>query len=297
MKIALATCTTLPDWEVDDRPLEAAFRAAGVEIATPAWDDATIDWSIFDACLIRTTWDYSQRRDEFVGWADRVSERTILLNPARIVRWNTNKRYLRDLESQGVPTIPTVWLEKGSHPDVGQILAERQWQRAFLKPVVGASSSGTMRFDAGAEGIQRARAHLAELLPTHEMMLQPYYASVEKEGEYSVIFIDGQSTHAVRKVPVAGDYRVQDDYGAHDEPIQLSERDLRVAAEAVVRAGAGERLLYARADFLRAPDGTLRMNELEVVEPSLFFRHRPEAAETLAHATLDRVKSLRESTA
>lgn len=293
MRIALATCRNLPDWEVDDRPLEAAFDDVGVAICKPAWDDVSIDWSSFDGCLIRTTWDYSQRRSEFVAWAERVSRMTALLNPARIVRWNTDKRYLRDLESAGVPTIPTNWIEQGSDCDLREVLSGRPWRRAFLKPVVGASSSGTLRFDVDVDGIARAQAHLETLLPTQEMMLQPYYSSVEQEGEYSVIFVEGQPTHAVRKVPVAGDYRVQDDYGAHDEPASLDDDDLCLASLAV--AGAGEPLLYARADFLRAPDGTLRMNELELVEPSLFFRHGPGAAKTLARATIERIESMRRS--
>lgn len=287
MKIALATCRDLPDWEVDDRPLDAAFRDTGVDLRQPAWDDDSVDWAAFDACLIRTTWDYSLRRDEFVAWARRVATSTRLFNPPEIVRWNTDKRYLRDLETAGVPTIPTIWLERGSRVNIEHVLTEHHWERAFLKPVIGASSSGTLRFATDPAGLRGAQAHLDSLLPAYEMMLQPYYPSVEDEGEYSVILIDGEPTHAVRKVPVAGDYRVQDDYGAHDEPATLDDKEIRVASHAMTAVGMP--LLYARADFLRDPDGRLRMNELELVEPSLFFRHGPAAAERLAHATIKRI--------
>ncbi|HPF38312.1 MAG TPA: hypothetical protein P5081_09765 [Phycisphaerae bacterium] len=289
MKIALATCRDLPEWEIDDRPLEAAFQDADITIEKPVWDDDNVNWSVYDACLIRTTWDYSQRRARFVNWAQRVAGQTLLLNSAEIVRWNTDKRYLRDLESAGVPTIPTRWLEQGEAASVERLLAERNWDRAFLKPVVGASSVGTMRFRRTADDMAQAQRHLDQWLATHAMMLQPYYESVETEGEYSVIFVEGEPTHAVRKTPVPGDYRVQDDYGAHDEPAQLNNEDIRVARRAV--AGVAHAPLYARADFLRCPDGVLRMNELELVEPSLFFRHSPTAAVTLAHATIERVRS------
>lgn len=287
MKIALATCRNLPDWEVDDRPLEAAFRDLGAKIAKPIWDDDAIDWSTFDACLIRTTWDYSQRRETFVAWADRVATCTRLFNSPTIVRWNTDKRYLRELETKGVPAIPTIWIARGGECDIASALAAKSWRRGFLKPVVGASSSGTLRFSTDDAGLQAAQAHLDQWMPTHDMMLQPYYDSVEIEGEYSVIFVEGEPTHAVRKVPVPGDYRVQDDYGAHDEPASLTDDDIRVASAAV--AAVGQSLLYARADFLRCPDGLLRMNELELVEPSLFFRHGADAAERLARAMIERV--------
>lgn len=287
MRIALATCRDLPDWEVDDRPLEDAFRDACVELDKPAWDDRTVDWSGFDACLIRTTWDYSQRREAFVAWADHVATRTRLFNPADIVRWNTDKRYLHTLKLRGVPTIPTIWLERGTRASVESLVQSPEWDRGFLKPVIGASSSDTLRFRCDRDGIRQAQQQIDRLLPAKDMMLQPYYPSVEVEGEYSVIFVDGQATHAVRKVPVPGDYRVQDDYGAHDEPATLDAADLETATNAM--RAVRTPLLYGRADFLRAPDGSLRMNELELVEPSLFFRHGPDAAKLLAQATVDRV--------
>ena len=131
MHIALATCRDLPDWEVDDRPLHDAFRARGVELASPAWDDAAVDWSAYDACLIRTTWDYMDRRDAYVQWAQRTAAATRLFNPADIVAWNTHKRYLADLESKGVPVLPTVWCEVGATVDLGRRWPARAGRAAF----------------------------------------------------------------------------------------------------------------------------------------------------------------------
>ena len=108
MRIAAATCSSLPDWEVDDRPLHAALARRGVEVVQPAWDDCTFDWGACDACLIRTTWDYMERRDKYVAWAKRVAAVTKLFNPFELVRWNTDKNYLRDLGSRGAPVASTV---------------------------------------------------------------------------------------------------------------------------------------------------------------------------------------------
>lgn len=287
MKIALASCRDLPDWEVDDKPLEAALTARGVDIVKPAWDDPQVNWSKFDACLIRTTWDYSERRDAFVAWAKKVAISTKLFNPAETVRWNTDKRYLKSLAERGVPTIETVWIEPGEHVDVAALLRERGWSRGFIKPVVGASSRATLRFDDSADGIAAAQQHLDMYAAREAMMMQPYLAMVETEGEYSVIFVDGKPAHGVRKVPVPGDYRVQDDFGAHDESWTPTDEELATAQHAI-RAG-GQGLLYGRVDFLRGNDGKLLMNELELVEPSLFFRHGKQTAELLADALLARV--------
>ncbi len=302
-KIALATCRRLPDWEVDDAPLHEALSALGVEVLRPAWDDPEFDWAACDACLIRTTWDYVPRQDAYVAWADHVATMTRLFNPPEIVRWNTHKGYLRDLELREVPVIPTIWFKAGREPHWREELIESGWSKAFIKPVVGAAAHDTLRFEVTPSGLDEAARHLSLLAPGRPMMLQPYLPGVETEGEYSVILIDGAVTHSVRKYPVPGDYRVQDDHGGKDEPAKLGGDDLALAKRIVAvaedwvepkhRSANGESLLYARVDFLRDEAGRLCVTELELVEPSLFFRHSPEAAARLASALICRLKSAR----
>lgn len=274
VRLALATCATLPSWEVDDRPFHDALAARGIDAPQIVWDDPFVDWSAFDAVLIRTTWDYQEKRDAFVAWAERMP--VPLYNPVEIIRWNTHKSYLRELEARGVPIIPTEWLERGTAPDIARICRQHGWRRGFLKPCVGATSRETLRFDAGDPAAQQ---HADRLLAQEDLMLQPYLSRVETDGELSAIFIDGELTHGVRKVPVPGDYRVQDDFGAKDFAIPFP--DVALAQRAVDAVGAGHALLYARADFIESDNG-LQLTELELVEPSLFFRHAPHAADRLA---------------
>jgi hypothetical protein len=299
VRIALASCSNLPAWEVDDKPFHAELARLGVEAPQVPWDAEGVDWGSFDAVLIRTTWDYQERRDAFVAWAERVAAVTRLFNPFGVVRWNTHKSYLRDLEARGVPVIPTAWLAAGSRADVGRILEERGWRRAFIKPAVGATARETLRFDAGRVG--EAQRHVERLLPREDLLVQPYLARVETEGECSAIFIDGELTHGVRKVPVAGDYRVQDDFGAKDGPWAMSAAEGELARRVVEAAGAHPakrrldaqsraQLLYARVDFLRDDEGALRVTELELVEPSLFFRHGRHAATKLAEGLVRRLR-------
>ena len=228
MRIALATCNTLPDWEVDDQPLHEALEQRRVRIDRPAWDDFSYDWSAVDACLIRTTWDYTTRVDDFIAWADRIARETLLFNPPDVIRWNVHKTYLRDLEAKGVPVIPTIWCEPGAGTAGASLdaLADAGWSRAFIKPAVGATAAGTMRFDVNELDRPAARRHLDALHAAGQTaLIQPYLDAVETEGEVSAIFIDGRISHGVRKIPVPGDYRVQDDYGATDEPYEFSEDD------------------------------------------------------------------------
>ena len=290
MKIALATCTSVPAWEKDDQPLHRALAEQGVDCAHAAWEDPTVDWAAFDGVLVRTTWNYQDHIAAFEHWIDHVGERTRLFNPAPVLAWSVRKTYLRDLEEGGVPVVPTVWLERGTSPEVALAF---DGPRGFLKPVVGATARETLRFANDAAGRAAASAHLERLLPAEDLMLQPYLPSVEEEGEVSAIVIDGEPTHAVRKVPVAGDYRVQDDFGAHDEPFEFEPADLALVRRALdvvaARFELSDPLLYARADFLRDESGRLVLTELELVEPSLFFRHGAHAAERLARALVERL--------
>jgi glutathione synthase/RimK-type ligase-like ATP-grasp enzyme len=295
MRIALATCSQLPAWERDDLPFHAALRALA-SVEHPVWDDPAVDWSRFDRVVIRTTWDYQQRREEFIAWTERVAASTRLHNPAPIVRWNTAKTYLRELEAVGVPIAPTTWFEVGQRHSLARITAQRGLARGFLKPAVAANARGAFRFDArNAAELATAQSHFERLTEVEPMMLQPYLPAVEHEGELSLIYFDGVLSHAVRKIPVHGDFRTQDDHGARDEPIAvaddaaaLAERTLAGFATLARERGWPPELLYARIDMLRDESGQLVLNELELVEPSLFFRHAPEAAGRFAAAVVAR---------
>ncbi len=291
--LALVTCRAMPTGYFDDAPLRAALEAAGARVVTPAWDDPAVAWGELDAVLIRSTWDYVPRRDEFVAWAAAVEASTRLFNPAAVVRANTHKSYLRRLEQRGARIVPTVWFRPGeaapSAEALGELLRERGWGRAVLKPVVGATASGALPFAADEAGLAAAAAHAAALLREGEALLQPYLARVEVDGERSLVFVEGRPTHALVKRPAPGDYRTQEEFGAREAPHAPTAEEAELA-RAALRALAAEDLLYARVDLLLDPDGRPCVGEVELVEPALFFRHGPGAAEALAEALLRRVR-------
>lgn len=284
LRIALASCAELPSWECDDRPFHEALRAREIDAVEVAWDDPKVEWGSFDACLIRTTWDYQDKAEEFRAWVERVSSETKLINPAPLVLWNLHKSYLRELELEGARLAPTAWFRAGERIDIAEVLSKRGWQRAFLKPLVGANSRETLRFSS--EEAPAAQRMLERLLPNEDLILQPYLSSVETTGEVSLIWFGGEFSHGVRKIPVPGDYRVQDDFGAKDEPYVPSHEFLKSCRAILERVEErnpdSEPMLYARVDFLFDEEGRPCLNEVEIIEPSLFFRHSEGAGERLA---------------
>jgi glutathione synthase/RimK-type ligase-like ATP-grasp enzyme len=236
------------------------------------WDDPTAPWDEMDFVLVRSTWDYwdgAERREAFVAWAERVGARVPLWNEPEVIRWNTDKSYLRTLEGRGVPIVPTLWLGAGERAaDVVARGVEQGFSEVVIKPAVSAGSEGALRIDLTRDRAV-AEAHAAALAARGCVMVQPYLRSIATEGELSIIFFDGEASHAVRKVPRSGDYRSQPEFGSAITRAEVTD-EARAVAESVL-TNAGGPFLYARVDLVRGLDGALRLIELEVTEPCLYL--------------------------
>lgn len=284
-QVLLASCTGLPGSDGDESGLVAALEALGVRAAWARWDDADADFAAADLVVLRSTWDYEYRREEFLKWCESVPH---LANPAHVARWNTDKAYLVDLAERDVPVIPTRILEPQDRPE---------WPSTefVVKPAVGAGSRGARRFrpaehDAAAEHLSALRAEGTRAV------VQPYQPAVDREGETALVFFRGTYSHAFGKAPMlpAEDAAALDPAGPFAgeklRPVRPAE-DLRCAAEDVLDAACGvlglgrTELLYARVDVVRDAAGAPLLLELEVTEPALGF------AQTDAAAALDRFAS------
>jgi glutathione synthase/RimK-type ligase-like ATP-grasp enzyme len=247
----------------------AAWLGAGIEGTPVVWDDSRVDWSSFDAVVVRSTWDYIERRDEFVAWAHRVEPVTRLFNPASLLEWNTDKVYLREL---GVPIVPTHWAEPGSDPaDLPG------WAEFVIKPSISSGTRDTVRTADRAA----AQDHTAKLLGQgRTVMVQPYIDAVEREGELSLLYFGGQFSHAVRRHPMlAGVAETAENRATLRDP----DDDQFALAERVL-ATLPSTLLYARVDLVRMPDGEPVLMELEIAEPYLFLRYELAAPDLFAQA-------------
>ncbi len=285
-RVALATCLALPDLDVEDQPLVPALRAAGIQGVPLVWNDPAVDWAAYEFVAVRTTWDYPNKVTAFLAWADGVAARRPLLNPAPLLRWNTDKRYLRDLADRGVPIVPTRWAERGDSVDLGRVMSEEGWDEVVLKPVVSAGARRTRLVDRGT--LPAGQRFLAEQLTQRAMMLQPYVREVSTAGELSLLYFNGAFSHAVRKIPAAGDFRVQTEHGGRVESVAPTAGEL-AAGQRVLDAMASD-TLYARVDLLPATDGALRLLELEVTEPSMFLRWDAQAPHRFAAAIAARLR-------
>lgn len=277
--VLLATCAAYPRGDEDAAALTRALCDSNVGARWVSWDDPSVDWST-GLTVLRSTWDYTLRRDDFLAWTQAVPA---LLNPAEVVLWNSDKIYLHDLDLAGVPTTPTSITPPGtapSFPTDGEFV---------VKPSVGAGSRGAGRFLPSAA--QAAADHAADLHAAgRTVLVQPYLAGVDSAGETALIYFEGRFSHAVGKGPMlsAGTAHplsgstglfLEENISARDP--STAELALGAQAVSVLQSRFGASLLYARIDVLPGPAGPVVI-EVELIEPSLFLSYGRGAADRFA---------------
>ena len=287
-QVALVTYEARPELTDDDRLLADALSVRGAIVHAVPWSDRAARWDDYDAVVVRSTWDYFLRADEFHRWLARLErERARVFNDVRTLRWNADKTYLRDLAESGIPIIPTRWLQRGSTSSLGELRRATGWSELVVKPTVSGGAHRTWRASPAAE--MDDDSLLTTMIDDGPVMVQPLVDAVEREGEWSLLFFDGRYSHAVLKRPRNGDFRVQREHGGSLEPAEPAAGVIAAALrvlEAVSLAGVPP--LYARVDGCIV-EGELLLMELELLEPELFLRCSPTAAERLAEALLSRM--------
>ena len=281
-KISLVTYYGLPDLDPDDRLVQDALAKRGVEAVPAVWNDSKIDWSKNRFSILRSTWDYHLNYAEFLSWAERISAVTNLLNPLPLIKWNSRKTYLADLNKAGLPVIPTAWINDSNGPSLAQVLEVNGWDEAIIKPSIGLATSGVKRCNRSSATTDQA--HVDKLLGASEVMVQEFMPSVQEYGERALIFIDGEYTHTIRKsafqVLAAAGHAGESKAECNDEEIAIAKSIMRYLDTPP---------LYARVDLVRNAEGKPLLLELELVEPSLFLSFAPESADKFADAILRRL--------
>ncbi|MGH8894697.1 MAG: ATP-grasp domain-containing protein [Actinomycetes bacterium] len=273
-RIALATAAEFPDLDEDGPALVEALSGVGLAGEPAVWTDPRIDWSAYALVVVRATWDYAPRRDEFIAWADHVASVTRIANAADVLSWNTDKTYLRALTEARLPVVPTDWLEPGD-TFVAPVHGEY-----VVKPAVSAGSKDTNRYLAGDHDELAAAHALALLAAGRTVMVQPYLHEVDTLGETALLFFGGEYSHAIGKGPLLTPAMKPVAAAYKEEQIQTREpsEEERAVAERVLDALAGvspcrrEDLVYARVDLVPGHDGPTVL-ELELTEPSMFLVH------------------------
>lgn len=282
MKLAVAVCESSAHINEDDAPVIERLEAHGVQAAAAVWSDAHVDWASFDAVLIRSTWDYHLHYDRFTAWLDALDRLQLpVINPTRVVRWNSDKRYLLELAMRGVTIVPSRVAQKH---ELAAALASHRGD-VVVKPTVSASAWATVRGAPGEERFERALGDLPEHV---SYLVQPFVAEVAQEGEWSLLFFGGRYSHAVLKRPAPGDYRVQREFGGVTAALAPPDFALATAQSTLsILERLGHRdLVYARIDGVCC-EGRFLIMEVELIEPFLFLASSPGAVERCAAAVLE----------
>ena len=284
--VALVTCREALGIDYDMPLLLEAVRATGIVVDEVCWDDESIDWSTYNHIVIRSTWDYHRRYDEFMQWVRAVGAVSTISNSVDVITWNTDKHYLAEVAEMGLPVVPTVFIEPGHDDWLDQVRELLTKGDVVVKPAISAGSNDTERHS----NIDTAQKHVSELLSAQRsVMLQPYMADVDVESETGLVFIDSKFSHAFAKGPLlaqaknmSGGLYAEEEIGVR----QPTAEQLLIGEQAVkwLTSRFGK-LLYARVDLLPTAQGPVII-EIELAEPSLYLLLHPQAATQLAEAII-----------
>jgi glutathione synthase/RimK-type ligase-like ATP-grasp enzyme len=284
-RVALVTCEKFSDLYEDDLLLVSALEEIGVMGVPAVWSRAEIDWNSFDALVMRSPWDYFERADEFKSWLDeRIASGVLMCNSREILDWNFDKSYLQDLARKGVELVPTICIARDEKADIAALARARGWDDIVVKPTIGGGGYRVYRFRL--DELPRYADDIAQTLLDRGVLVQPFLPEIQTGGELSLLFFDGVYSHAARKRPRAGDYRVQFQYGGTNEDAEVSETIVSEAHVCIENCPALP--VYARVDGV-VKDGRFLLMELEVFEPLMFLARHPEAPGRFARAIRGRL--------
>lgn len=263
-------------WYVADDDLAIPHLTEfGFEVETLSWRQTARKWNDFDLVVIRTPWDYQSSPNKFLSVLADIERATRLENPLDIVRWNLDKRYLREMSQRGCRVVPTIWDAAYSRSEFEGWLAILRTQEVIVKPTVSATAEHTYRlkqYDPALESVFAERSFL----------VQPFMQNIVDEGEYSLFYFNGKYSHAINKSPKPADFRVQEEHGGIITEIEPSEAICSAGKKALDLIGRD--LLYARVDLVRDGEDNFRLMELELIEPALYLRMNDGAPEQFARA-------------
>ncbi|KAA9132668.1 hypothetical protein F3N42_05480 [Marinihelvus fidelis] len=280
-RCAFLTMDSLEDFVSDADLAIAPMQALGWVVEKVSWRDTAADWDRFDMVYICTPWDYQDAPDAFLAVLRRIDASSArLVNDLAIVEWNLDKRYLREIESRGVAIVPSRWHDRFSVAQVDAAFEAFDAGRMVIKPVVGANADHTYVLERPLEpGLQ---AQLEQSFSERPHFIQPFIDAVVTEGEYSLFFFGGEYSHAILKTPASGDFRTQEEHGSNIQPVTPPAGLVDTARAALAQVEPAP--VYARADFVRDTGDVFRVMELELIEPSLYFRTDTDSAARFAAA-------------
>jgi hypothetical protein len=260
---------------IEDTLLQNALINQGLTTERITWDDTNFDWSSAKSIIFRSTWDYFYRFAEFSKWLDKVSKKTTLINSKNTIYWNIDKHYLLDLKNEGVYIAKSYFIEKGSKLTLQELHKKLGWKDTVLKPCISGTARHTYKLNSA--NLDEHEAIFKTLIANEAMIIQPFQHDIVKRGEVSLIFFGEQYSHAVLKVAKENEFRVQSDFGGKAIKYEPSLEEIEFGRHVI--KSCTELPSYARVDIFNHNNGKIALSELELIEPELWYRLHPEAAE------------------
>jgi glutathione synthase/RimK-type ligase-like ATP-grasp enzyme len=280
-RIAFVTYSGRPEITADDALAAAVLQDRGHKVLPLRWDDLNDDRAKFDLVVLRSPWNYHLLPEAFLSWMDELAKRARVINSPAVVRWNTHKSYLIEL-AEALPVVRTILVRKGERGDLAKLRQELGTQAIVIKPAISASAFLTDTF--ATDQLPEAQHFLDRLVAERDALVQPFVEAIATEGEVSVMYFGGRFSHAVIKRPKAGEFRVQHEFGGSIASYVPDPTLLQICETALDCVPGREPTVYARIDVVRDPHSGWQLQELELIEPSLNFRHAPGAATHFADA-------------
>ena len=279
------------NWYIDqvlleDKLLQNELEKKGLKVCKKDWADPEFDWTSTKYAIFRTTWDYFERFNEFFSWIEKTQHKTTFINSSKIINWNIDKHYLKDLSEKGINITPTLFIEKDEKITLEKLFNKTKWKEAVIKPAISGAARHTYRININ--NYSNYQNIFQKLVKEEAMLFQEFMNNITLKGEISLIMIGGKYTHAVKKIAKKGDFRVQDDHGGTAEKYNANPIEIKFAEKCIRECPFSP--IYARVDIVYNNKQRPSLIELELIEPELWFRHNPKSATLLAKEILKSIK-------
>ena len=280
------------NWYIDqvlleDNILLKELEKCNLKVIKKDWSDNKFDWKQTRYAIFRTTWDYFDKFDTFIKWFEKTKRETLFINPKEIILWNLNKSYLQELSKKGINIAKTIFIEEKQKITLKDLFKNSQFNEAIIKPSVSGAARDT--FKITKKNYKKFESNFQNLINKESFLFQEFLKDIQIFGEISIILIDGEYTHAVRKIAKKGDFRVQDDHGGTVEVYNPVKEEIEFAKLCVSKCPSQP--IYARVDLIYDNKKNISLGELELIEPELWFRNNAKSAKLLAKKISNLVSS------
>tara|TARA_B100001287_G_C22578292_1_gene479727 strand:- start:68 stop:976 length:909 start_codon:yes stop_codon:yes gene_type:complete len=274
----LETNTYISNVLREDELVINALKEKNLSVVKKDWNDSIFDWETTRSILFRSTWDYFDKFELFKKWFNKTKNKCLMINSAETIEWNIDKHYLLDLQEHQIPIPNSEFIQRRSSIDLLELMQKKNWNEIVVKPTISGAAKNTYRLKRGE--INQFNPSWEKLIYQEDFIIQEFQNNVITEGEVAMIVIGGKFTHAVLKKAKEGDFRVQDDFGGSIAIYSPSEKMVKLAEQCTRIISPTPS--YARVDIIWNNLGDLAVSELELIEPELWFRLNPNAAQKLA---------------